>query len=149
MSERWPSWLLGWLPGKVAEAPERVMLNVGIAAIGLSGLLGLLIGEGPRPTSLLVLWPPWLSYEWSAAMVLGGCCALYGYLRQARSVERLGYLAACAATALYGVSAVIVLGYGGVFPAFLYLGIAASKVIRLAVTAEERASHIRGGQDEL
>lgn len=125
------------------------MLNVGVALIGLSGLLGLLIGTGPQPTSLLVLWPRWLSYEWSAVMTIGGTCALYGHLRRARSVERLGYLATAAATTLYGVSALIVLGYGGVFPAFLYLGIATSKVIRLAVTAEERAAHIRGGQEEL
>lgn len=125
------------------------MLNVGIAVIGLSGLLGLLIGTGPRPTSLLELWPPWLSYEWSAAMLTGGTSALYGHLRSSRSVERLGYLLVSVAATLYGVSAVIVLGYGGVFPAILYLGIAASKVIRLAVTAEERAAHIRGGQEEL
>ena len=141
--DRFISWLLDHLPQRVAEAPERILINAAVAAIGLSGLLGLALGGGPRPNSLLTLWPLWLSYEWVAAMLVGGVCALAGFLRGLRTVERLGYLLVGVACTLYGVAEIITRGPRGIFPAVIFLGIACSKAIRLAVTSAARASVLR------
>lgn len=142
------AWLLDHIPERVAAAPERVLINAACALIGLATLVGLLVGDGPRPSSLLALWPAWLSYEWAAAMILGGACALAGYMRGRRSVERIGYMVLGAATTLFAISALIVFGWRGVFVAVLYLGIAASKLIRLLVTSAARASVLRHGREQ-
>lgn len=143
--ERLVDWLLAHLPQRVAAAPERILLNTAVALIGLAALVGLAVGTGPRPSSLLTLWPGWLSWEWAAAMLAGGSCALVGYLRGRRSTERFGYLLTLAAAALYGVSVLVVFEVHGIFSAVIYLGIACAKAIRLAVTSAARASIIRGG----
>ena len=145
--DRWQTWLIDHLPQRVAAAPERILINAACAAIGLSALLGLLIGGGPRPSSLLALWPLWLSYEWAVAMLVGGLFALVGYLRGVRSVERFGYLLLCASAVLYGISAVVVWHWRGAFTAVIFLGIAASKAVRLLVTSAARSSVIRQGRD--
>lgn len=118
-------------------------MNAAVALIGLSGLVGLMTGQGPRPNSLLQIWPQWLSYEWCAAMLVGGAFALTGFLRGRRTVERLGYLLVGTASTLYGITDLVVLGLRGIFPAAIFLGIACSKAIRLAVTSAARAAVLR------
>lgn len=146
--ERLTSWLLQLLPERVAAAPERVLINAAMALIGISTLLGLALGDGPRPASLLAIWPAWLSYEWASAMLLGGLCALVGYLRHRRTTERFGYLLIGIASTLYAASAVRVFGWHALFTAVLFLGIACSKAIRLLVTSAARSSVIRQDEDD-
>lgn len=108
--------------------------------IGISGLTAV------RPGSLLALWPWWIAYEWAAAMLVGGGCALVGYWKGSRSTERLGYMLIGAAATVYAVGVVIVFGWQGVTSAVLFVGIALSKLVRLLVGSAARNAIIRAGR---
>ena len=128
--------VLHYVPAPVAEAPERVLVNYACIMIGAAGLVAV------RPGSLLELWPPWIAYEWAAAMFFGGLCALVGYLRGKLSLERLGYFLIAIACTAYAVAVLVVFDGSGIFPALIYAAIAVAKVIRLFVTSVTRQTMV-------
>lgn len=132
--------LVAAIPRPLAAAPERVLINFACICIGLSAL------TTARPGSLLELWPRWVVIEWAVAMAIGGSCALFGYWKGTRSVERLGYMLIGVACTIYAVGVVIVFGWQGVTTAIIYTGIAVSKLVRLLVGSAVRNAVIRAGR---
>lgn len=119
------------LPLPLAEAPERVLVNLACVLIGIAGFTS-------RPGSLLDRWPGWVAYEWAGLMVVGGTMALVGYWTDRLTVERTGYIAIGACCTFYGIGLLVVFGFDGVYSAILYFAIACSKGIRLLVTSAAR-----------
>lgn len=140
--ERIVGWLATVLPLKIAEAPERVLINVMCVLIGAAVLLSDQSGR---------LWPPVVSYVWAVMLIVGGAAALVGYWRNpsgslARPLERLGYLVVGAASLAYGVRALWVVGWAAVPIAGIFLGIAFAKAVRLLVSSAARDSVLRSGE---
>lgn len=129
-------------PNPILEDPERVLINAACVLIGLGALLTV------RPGSLLALWPRWVAVEWAVAMLVGGACALFGFLRGKRSMARLGYLLIAAASVVYGVGVMIVFGWQGLPPGLIFIGLAAAKVIRLLVGSARRRHILNGGSTQ-
>lgn len=143
--DRWVQWLATALPEPIAKAPERVLINVCVALIGVAALIS------ERPGSLLALWPWWIAVEWAIVMVAGGVCALTGYWKRQTSrwevwgsLERVGYLAILLASGLYGVGVFVVFGWQGAFSGAIYLGITCAKAVRLVVSSAARTQILAG-----
>jgi hypothetical protein len=134
--------IVTWIPRPLAAAPERIVINFACVCIGISAF------TAAKPGSLLTLWPRWVVMEWALAMVIGGSCALVGYWKGTRSIERLGYMLIGAASTVYAVAVVIVFGWQGVTTAIIYTGIAISKLVRLLVGSAVRNAVIRAGRHE-
>lgn len=133
------------LPRKIAEAPERVLINVAVAIIGLAAL------TTESPGSLLAVWPDGFDVTWALAMTLGGGFAVVGYWnnlrhRWANSLERLGYLLILLASVVYGVGVIVAFGWQGLAAGVLYLMIAFAKLVRLLVTSAYRNYVLNGGR---
>lgn len=133
-------WLVRHIPEPLMAAPERVLINFACLLIGISGLIAV------RPGSLLALWPRWVAYEWAAAMLVGGACALFGYWTGRISVARLGYLLICFASLTYGVAVLVVFGKQGAATGVIFLGIAVAKALRLLLGSAIRAAIIETGR---
>lgn len=135
--------LLDVLPEPLAAHPERVLINVAAALIGVSGMV--------RHEGLSVIWPSWLIYEWSATMIIGGVAALVGIFRRAtgtRSVERLGVMLILFAALFFGVNVLIFGGTRLLFTGLIFLGIAAAKTIRLLVSGAVRAVILQQARED-
>jgi hypothetical membrane protein len=135
------------LPQKIAEAPERVLINFACVLIGVSALIT------QRPGSLLTVWPDGFPETWALAMLSGGVLALVGYWnnprrRWANSIERLGYLLILVASLIYGIGVLAVFGQQGLASGVIYLSIALAKSVRLLITSAFRTYLLRGGAPE-
>ena len=145
--QRLVRWAATALPEPVAAAPERVLINLVCVLVGLA----VLVSEQPS-----ALWPAEVSYAWALAMIGGGGAVLVGYwtgyrdpnARWAGSLERVGYLAILLASAAYGVRAIWLFGWRAVPIGAVFLGIAAAKWIRLAVSSEARGQVLRSDSTE-
>lgn len=141
-------WILRRVPLWVAEAPERVLINVACALVGLATL-----AYGPADGSLLALWPWWLTAGWGLAMITGGIAILVGIRlssqwRYALSMERVGYLLLMPACLIYGTALIVVFGWRGVIVGAIFLGIAAAKGLRLLVTSAARTAVLQQADRE-
>lgn len=134
--------LVRHIPTPILASPERVLINFACILIGLAGLLG------ARPGSLLALWPRWVAYEWAAAMLVGGLCALVGYWREKRPLARLGYLLIGVASAVYAVGVIVVFGWQGLSSGVIFLGIAVAKAVRLLVGSAIRNAILEAAPDK-
>lgn len=142
--ERFIRCLTRFLPKKIAEAPERVLINFACVLIGVSALLA------ERPRSLLAVWPDGFPEAWAVTMVLGGGFVLVGFWnnprrRWANSIERFGCLMIFAAAVVYGVGVITVFGWQGTPSGVVYLGIAFAKAVRLLVSSAYRSILIQDG----
>lgn len=135
--------LASWAPVRlVAEfGPERLLLNFACVLIGLGGLI-------QTPDGLLELWPAWFVYEWSAGMLVGGVCALWGIVGQARTAEWVGYVCIGTAALIYGVSVLVAFGLDAARIGILFLAVALAKGIRLLLSYAARAQLLRMGREE-
>lgn len=140
--DRLVRWTVRHIPPPIVASPEQALINFACVLIGISGL------SGARPGSLLALWPRWVAYEWSAAMLIGGTCALVGYWRGKWSVARLGYLLIGVASTIYAVGVIVVLGFQGLAVAIIFLGIAFAKFVRLVVGSAARAAILEAGRNK-
>jgi tryptophan-rich sensory protein len=136
-------WLATRLPQPVAEAPERVFINLICAATGLS----VLVSNRPSP-----LWSHSVATAWSVLMLGGGLAALVGYWQSARrgrttALERVGYLAILIASVTYSVRVVDVFGWRAVPIALAFLGIAGAKAVRLLISSAARERLLLGGEE--
>lgn len=138
MFDRLAPRVLRLIPNVVAEAPERILINLCCALIGLSVIVG------TRSPALDRLWPFPL-YEWALVMLLGGGAVLVGMFSRRRTLERLGMILVLAGCLFYGVLLLIVFHWGGVVTAAMFFAIATAKAIRLFTSAYARATTIRLG----
>lgn len=131
-----------WAPvRRIGEfGPERLLINFACVLIGLGALI-----EPPSEASALAEWPRWFVYEWAAAMLVGGCCALWGITRRQRVTEWLGYVCIGPAAALFGIMSLVQLGTSALRVGLLFLAIAAAKGIRLLLAYAARARFLRSG----
>lgn len=126
--------ILRHIPRPVAENPERVLVNFACIFMGIAGLAKV------QPGSLLALWPLWVSYSWSATMLVGGSCGLLGYWRGKLPVQRLGMMLIALACFTYGFALIVVFSGTGLFPALIFIALGLAKIVRLLVTSVYRAS---------
>lgn len=124
------------LPETIAINPERSLIDIGCALIGLSALFE--TGHGV----LAHLWP-FASYEWGAAMLLGGVAALWGLFHRLRSVERLGQLLILFGSLFFAVVLLTEFSVHAIPTALIFLGIGAAMVVRLIVGAAVRSQIIQ------
>lgn len=143
-----------WAPvRRIGElGPERLLINFACVLIGLGALI-----DPPSEASVLAEWPRWFVYEWAAAMLVGGCCALWGISsggsrttsvdarRRARLAEWVGYVCIGLSAAGFGIASLIQLGTPALRVALLFLAIAAAKAIRLLLAYAARAIFLRSG----
>lgn len=132
-------WLLRHLPAAVAATPERVLINLSCALIGLSVLIG------TRSPALNRLYPFPL-YEWALTMLVGGLAVLAGMASRRRTLERLGMILISVGCVFYAVLLLVVFGWAGAVTAFIFLAIAAAKAIRLLTSGAARSAAIRLGE---
>ncbi len=143
MAEPRHSWalrILAHLPLPLAQSPERVVLNFACVAIGVSAL------TVSRPGSLLDLWPEWVTPVWALAMIVGGCAVLAGMFLRNTTLERLGYILVGVASLLYGVSTIASLGFQAMSTGLIFLGVAASKAVRMLVSSAARDTVLEVGE---
>lgn len=133
-------WLVRHIPAPILDSPERVLINFACILIGAGALLS-------DPQQLLGLWPRWIALEWSAALLLGGVFALVGYWNEKRPLARLGYMLLMISGAIYGVSVLIVFGWGGFRVGAIFLGIAVAKGIRLLLGSAIRNAILETGRE--
>lgn len=136
----WALRVLAHMPLPLAQSPERVVLNFAVATIGVSALFV------RRPGSLLDLWPEWVSPVWALTMVAGGVAVLAGMFLRNTTLERLGYLLVGTSTLLYGVSTIVVFGLQAMSTGLIFLGIAASKAVRMLVSSAARDTILEVGE---
>lgn len=128
--------LVRHLPETIAINPERTLIDLGCALIGLSALF-----EGSEGV-LQHLWPL-AQYEWGAAMLLGGMAALWGLFHHQRSTERLGQLLILVGSLFFAIVLVAKDGPPGIITALIFVFIGAAMVVRLIVSAAVRSQIIR------
>lgn len=114
------------LPVILVRETERIMLNLAIAAVGITSLMAL-----REPGTIAELLPRWLLVEWSVTLIAGGCLTLLGMVRSLRLVERAG-LALKGLGCLTYAGALFSIGSGRAqVIGFLFLAISAAAAIRL------------------
>lgn len=128
-----------FLPQPIAEAPERVFINVICVAVGIAVLMS---------DDSSALWTREAQRAWALAMLAGGVAALVGYWgSHARgrtgALERVGYLTIMLASLAYSVRVVDVFGWRGVPIGLAFLGFAAAKAVRLLISGAAREQLIR------
>lgn len=134
--------LASWTPIRLIGefGPERLLINFACALIGI----GVLVDE-PSEGSVMSGWPRWFVYEWAVAMLVGGCCALWGIIREARTVEWIGYVCIGSSALLFGLASLIGLGTSALRVGLLFLAIAVAKGVRLLLAYAARAKFLSSG----
>lgn len=130
-----------WPPVRLVGefGPERLLINFACSLIGLGAII-----EPPEPgQSVLADWPRWFVYEWAAAMLVGGCCALWGITRGHRVWEWVGDVCIGCAAALFGALSLAELGAPALRVGLIFLAIAAAKGVRLLLAYAARATFLR------
>lgn len=128
------------LPVVFVNAPERVVLNLIFVLIGLTSFVA------DQPGSIISRWPQWVVLAWGMSMSVGGASVLLGMFRNLTSVERLGYVLVAPACIIYAVSALWLRGLSGVPVFLIFIGLAASKMVRMIISTAERDMTIEYGQ---
>lgn len=131
--------LASWPPIRLIGelGPERLLINFACALIGLGAMV-----EPPSTTSVLAQWPRWFVYEWAAAMLVGGVCALWGIVGRHRLTEWVGYVCIGAAALLFGLASLLELGTPALRVGLLFLAIAAAKGVRILLAYAARAKFL-------
>lgn len=138
--ERLAALLAKQLPLKLAAEPERVLVNLICAFVGLAALVS-------RSSS--IVWPASIAQAWAVTMVVGGLCALVGYWadnggrKWTQPLGRAGFLALLIAATAYGVQLINVFGWRGVPVGGAFIAIGAAKGIRLLLSTAARAEVLR------
>lgn len=129
------------LPETIAINPERTLIYLGCALIGLSAL-----SDASGRGALRHLWP-FAQTEWGVAMLVGGAAGLWGLFKHNRSPERLGQLLLLFGSAFFAVILVVEFGLPGLITALIFLFIALAMVIRLIVGAAAREQNIQVSEE--
>lgn len=120
-------WLVAHIPTPVLVAPERVLIQVAVIVIGLTGV------TVARPGSLVDLLPTWLVYEWAATLLIGGVASMAGHWRGHRRLDRMGSWLLIIGASTYAVGVLLTGGLRATTAAVIYLGIAGAAATRLLV----------------
>lgn len=135
-------WLVDHLPAPVLMAPERVLIQVCVVIIGITGL------TVARPGSLSELLPTWLVVEWAATLLAGGLASMVGYWRDMRRLDRMGSSLVLLGSVTYAAGVLITAGLRGMPAVVIYLGIAGAAAVRLLVGSAAWARVRAGRRDQ-
>lgn len=128
------------LPTTVVNSPERVVLNASFVLIGLTAFIS------ATDQSIIMSWPEWIKVAFALGMTVGGGAVLCGMFRGLTSVERLGYVLVAPACLFYAVTVLVLRGATAVPVFLIFLGLAASKIVRLVISSAERDMTIELGE---
>lgn len=144
MTQRVAVAIVSRLPVILVRETERIMLNVAIAAVGITSLMAL-----REPGTIAEVLPRWLLIEWSATLIAGGGLTLLGMVRSQRLVERAG-IALKGLGCLTYAGALFSIGSGRAqVIGVLFLAISAAAAIRLlSSTAANAAVTTRTGDEQ-
>src|SRR4051812_20805390 len=117
---RSPGRLLQRLPRVVLEVPERILINLACALVGLSVLVGT---RSPALTKVR----PFPLYQWGLLTLLGGSAVLVGLFARKGRVERLGMGCVLLGCLFYGGLLLWVFHWQGVITALIFFASASAK----------------------
>lgn len=132
-------WLIRHIPPPLVSDTERIGLSLAFVAVGgLSTIF--LINQDIRPA----LYPVWMVYSWTIALIIGGSFTIVGIWRGSRQVERFGMMMAAIGCLTYGTGNISAGLEGGprrlLITGILFVLFAVIKVIRLAASTAASAT---------
>ena len=114
------------LPAPLIRETERVMLNVATGVVGLTSLVAL-----NEPGTIARVLPVPLLLMWSVTLIAGSVFVLFGMFRGYRAIERAGLMLTGIGCLVYAVCLFSVGGARAQIVSYLFVAIAATKLIRL------------------
>jgi hypothetical protein len=120
---------------------ERVMLNVATGTVGLLSLLAI-----EEPGTIADVLPLPLLILWSVTLIIGAVLVLLGMWRGYRTVERAGLMLTAIGCITYASALFSVGGARAQIIGWLFVAIAATKVVRLLVSSAANATVTPGSE---
>lgn len=129
---RFVIWVADRLPHWLLAQPERILVNIACAFIGLAALV-------PQTGSVASGWPKWLDYAWGGWMLVGAIITLIAVYTYNRLMDRIGALMLATGSFFFGLNLILIYGWGRIFTAIIFLGIFVAKTARFFRSAAVQA----------